>query len=59
MCNEGDQEQPIPSRNKNELNKLVAQLHEAMRETTERIQQATDFDKLKYEVPDHDYATIT
>ena len=52
MCHEGDREQPVPSRNRTEVNALIARLHEAQRATTQRIQEVAEFETLGHSVPD-------
>ena len=52
MCHEGESEQPIPSGDRSEIHALIARLHEAQQATTQRIQDAADFEKLGHGTPD-------
>ena len=57
MCEEGPNERPIPSGNRAEINKLIAELHEAQQVATQRIQQLASYETLDYACPDG--ATVT
>ena len=57
MCEEGPNERPIPSGNRTEINKLIAQLHEAQRIATQRIQESASYEALDHVSPDGDTVT--
>lgn len=52
MCDKCARQQPIPSGKRDEINTLVARLHEAQRTTTERVQKAVAFEKLGHATAD-------
>ena len=52
MCDETQDQHPLPSNNRTETNALLARLHEAQRAATMRVQEAADFDALDHSTPD-------
>lgn len=52
MCDETQNQHPIPSNNRSEIDALLARLYEAQRAATMRIQEAADYDALDKRTPD-------
>ncbi len=52
MAHDESERPTIPSRDRTEINALLARLHAAQQMTTQRIQAAADFEALDHATPD-------